>query len=123
MEFEKQVMSRSGGERVVALRDHCPVCTWTMATLSGSSGTTNLYGLCEETRNNSEASLAWLQEHAGSRDYGLGSRLPWDQQVLIDSLSDSIIYYMAHYIVAHLLYGGLTTGHQTTADDTRGVGL
>lgn len=33
-----------------------------------------------------------------------GTRLPWDEQWLIESLSDSTIY-MAYYTVAHLLQG------------------
>lgn len=46
----------------------------------------------------------WLHEWACSRSYGLGSRLPWDEKWLIESLSDSTIY-MAYYTVAHLLQG------------------
>lgn len=38
-----------------------------------------------------------------------GTRLPWDQQWLIESLSDSTIY-MAYYTVAHLLQGGVLNG-------------
>jgi len=34
-----------------------------------------------------------------------GSRIPWDEQYLIESLSDSTIY-MAYYTVAHLLHAG-----------------
>ncbi len=75
----------------------------------------------EETRRNFEATLDWLHGHACSRSYGLGkkefvcknmlgfyktvfkgSKLPWDPQYLIESLSDSTIY-MAYYTVAHLL--------------------
>ncbi|CAF5002627.1 unnamed protein product, partial [Rotaria sp. Silwood1] len=43
-----------------------------------------------------------LHEHACSRSYGLGTKLPWDEQYLIESLSDSTIY-MTYYTVAHLL--------------------
>ena len=39
-----------------------------------------------------------------SFSYGLGSKLPWDQQFLVESLSDSTIY-MAYYTVANLLQG------------------
>ena len=46
-----------------------------------------------------------LKEHACSRTYGLGSKLPWDENWLIESLSDSTIY-MAYYTVAHFLQGG-----------------
>lgn len=41
---------------------------------------------------------------ACSRSYGLGTKLPWDEQYVIESLSDSTIY-MAYYTIAHLLQG------------------
>lgn len=44
--------------------------------------------------------LGWLQQWACSRSFGLGTRLPWDEQYLIESLSDSTIY-MAYYTVRH----------------------
>jgi len=58
----------------------------------------------DETRRNFEATLDWIQEHACSRTYGLGTRLPWDEKWLIESLSDSTIY-MAFYTVKHILQG------------------
>uniref|UniRef100_A0A183EYE3 Leucyl-tRNA synthetase n=1 Tax=Gongylonema pulchrum TaxID=637853 RepID=A0A183EYE3_9BILA len=63
----------------------------------------------EEVRRNLDATIDWLHEHACSRSYGLGSRLPWDRQYLIESLSDSTIYN-AYYCVAHLLQGGVIDG-------------
>lgn len=36
----------------------------------------------------------------------IGTKLPWDENWLIESLSDSTIY-MAYYTVAHLLQGGV----------------
>ncbi len=44
----------------------------------------------------------WLQQWACSRSFGLGTRLPWDEQYLIESLSDSTIY-MAYYTIVHKL--------------------
>ena len=38
-----------------------------------------------------------------------GTRLPWDEKWLIESLSDSTIY-MAYYTVAHMLQGGVVDG-------------
>ena len=35
-----------------------------------------------------------------------GTRLPWDPQYLIESLSDSTIY-MAYYMVAHFIQGDI----------------
>ncbi|KAF7463581.1 leucine--tRNA ligase, cytoplasmic [Marmota monax] len=110
MEPEKQVMSRSSDECVVALCDQWYLDygdeNWKKQT---SQCLKNMETFCEETRRNFEASLGWLQEHACSRTYGLGTRLPWDEQWLIESLSDSTIY-MAFYTVAHLLQGGNLRG-------------
>ncbi|TDH05220.1 hypothetical protein EPR50_G00139610 [Perca flavescens] len=110
MEPEKQVMSRSADECVVALCDQWYLdygdAEWKQ---QANEVLTSLETFCEETRRNFEATLAWLQEHACSRTYGLGTRLPWDEQWLIESLSDSTIY-MAYYTVAHLLQGGVLNG-------------
>uniref|UniRef100_A0A1A8MIV7 Leucine--tRNA ligase, cytoplasmic n=1 Tax=Nothobranchius pienaari TaxID=704102 RepID=A0A1A8MIV7_9TELE len=110
MEPEKQVMSRSGDECVVALCDQWYLdygdSEWKQ---QAHQALKSLETFCEETRRNFEATLAWLQEHACSRTYGLGTRLPWDEQWLIESLSDSTIY-MAYYTVAHLLQGGVLNG-------------
>jgi leucyl-tRNA synthetase len=62
-----------------------------------------------ETRHQLEKTLDWLKEWACSRSYGLGTKLPWDTQYLIESLSDSTIY-MAYYAVAHLLQAGSLDG-------------
>ncbi|KAM3925797.1 leucine--tRNA ligase, cytoplasmic [Leptodactylus fuscus] len=110
MEPEKQVISRSADECVVALCDQWYLDygeeSWKKQT---SECLKNLETFCEETRKNFEATLGWLQEHACSRTYGLGSRLPWDEQWLIESLSDSTIY-MAYYTVCHLLQGNDLSG-------------
>ncbi|XP_041122657.1 leucine--tRNA ligase, cytoplasmic-like [Polyodon spathula] len=110
MEPEKQVMSRSADECVVALCDQWYLDygdkNWKEAA---SKSLKSLETFCDETKKNFEATLAWLQEHACSRTYGLGTRLPWDEQWLIESLSDSTIY-MAYYTVAHLLQGGVLNG-------------
>jgi leucyl-tRNA synthetase len=57
----------------------------------------------DETRRGFEFALDWLDSWACSRSFGLGTRLPWDPQYLIESLSDSTIY-MAYYTVAHYLH-------------------
>lgn len=46
----------------------------------------------------------WLDDWACTREFGLGTELPWDKKWLIESLSDSTIY-MAYYTIAkHLEY-------------------
>lgn len=65
----------------------------------------------DEVRSNFEACLDWLHEHACSRTYGLGSKLPWDEKWLIESLSDSTIY-MAFYTIVHFLQDGSFKGEK-----------
>lgn len=70
-----------------------------------------IHSYSEEVRHNIEGTIDWLQEHACSRSYGLGTKIPWDERYVIESLSDSTIY-MAFYTVAHLLQGGIIDGSQ-----------
>lgn len=41
--------------------------------------------------------------------FNIGTKLPWDEYWLIESLSDSTIY-MAYYTVAHILQEGTFKG-------------
>lgn len=106
-EPERKVISRSGDECVVALCDQWYLNygdpLWKKETKAALS---HLNTYCDEVKRNLEATIDWLHEHACSRSYGLGSKLPWDTQYLIESLSDSTIYN-AYYTVAHLLQGNL----------------
>lgn len=113
-EPEKLVMSRSGDECVVALTDQWYVTygeeEWQSLTRECLAGMEN-YGMAETT-NSFDHTLGWMQQWACSRSFGLGTRLPWDPQYLVESLSDSTIY-MAYYTVVHLLQGGDMYGKQT----------
>jgi len=53
----------------------------------------------EEIRQEFNYVLDWLRERACARKTGLGTKLPWDRDWIIESLSDSVIY-MAYYILA-----------------------
>lgn len=102
-EPEGKVISRLNDECVVALVDQWFLDygneKWKQDVRSALDQM-NVYHT--ETRNQFDAVLSWLHEHACSRSYGLGTKLPWDEQYLIESLSDSTIY-MAYYTVSHLL--------------------
>ena len=56
----------------------------------------------EKVRPQFEYVIDWLHEWACTREEGLGTRLPWDEKWLIESLSDSTIY-MAYYTISHIL--------------------
>ncbi|TCD60815.1 cytosolic leucyl tRNA synthetase, partial [Steccherinum ochraceum] len=109
-EPEGLVISRSSDECVVALMDQWYLdygeASWKAQTekLLAKANTHNA-----ETRNGFEAVLNWLNKWACARTYGLGSKLPWDPQFLVESLSDSTIY-MSYYTVAHHLQGGVVNG-------------
>ena len=59
----------------------------------------NMRILPEEIRNEFNYVIDWLRERACARQHGLGTKLPWDKNWIIESLSDSVIY-MAYYILA-----------------------
>jgi leucyl-tRNA synthetase len=105
-EPESKIMSRSGDECVVSLCDQWYLdygeADWRKLTTQNLD---NVECYHDEVKKNFGATLDWLKEHACSRTYGLGSKLPWDDNWLIESLSDSTIY-MAYYTVAHFLQGG-----------------
>jgi leucyl-tRNA synthetase len=46
--------------------------------------------------------INWLREKACARKHGLGTRMPWDPEWIIESLSDSVIY-MGYYTVTRIL--------------------
>jgi leucyl-tRNA synthetase len=56
----------------------------------------------EAARKNFEATIEWLQEKACTRKSGLGTKLPWDKEWIVETLSDSVIY-MAFYTIANYI--------------------
>ncbi|XHG01555.1 2-isopropylmalate synthase [Aspergillus wentii] len=103
-----KVVSRSGDDCVVAYLGQWFLnygendAKWQKDTLGHVVNTLNTY--TSETKNGFEKNLDWLNRWACARTYGLGSKLPWDPQFLVESLSDSTVY-MAYYTIAHLLHG------------------
>ena len=55
-----------------------------------------------EIKNNFNYYIDWLDDWACSRKVGLGTKLPWDNQWLIEPLTDSTIY-MSYYSIARFL--------------------
>jgi len=112
-ESDKPVVSRSGEDCVVALTDQ-----WYLKYGEPEWQATTRQVLQSMTMYQSgkafEEALDWLNQWACSRSFGLGTRLPWDPQYLIESLSDSTIY-MAFYTVAHILQRGNIYGEAPPA--------
>ncbi|MDP1551397.1 MAG: leucine--tRNA ligase [Methanobacteriaceae archaeon] len=56
----------------------------------------------EEVRANFNYYIGWLHDWACSRRIGLGTKIPWDPQWIIEPLTDSSIY-MSYYAIAKYL--------------------
>ncbi|KID76764.1 Leucine--tRNA ligase, cytoplasmic [Metarhizium brunneum] len=111
-EPERKVVSRSGDDCIVALMDQWYLDygeeKWRETALKWveNADGKGLNTWTAETRHSFEGVLNWLNQWACARTYGLGSKLPWDPQFLVESLSDSTIY-MAYYTVCHWLHKDL----------------
>jgi leucyl-tRNA synthetase len=114
-EPEKKVMSRSGDECIVALTDQWYI-TYGEAEWKEKAAKclNNMNTFSAETRNGFEHTLGWLNQWACSRSFGLGTRIPWDEQFLVESLSDSTLY-MAYYTIAHFLQNGDMYGKEISS--------
>ncbi|CAD5211186.1 unnamed protein product [Bursaphelenchus okinawaensis] len=116
MEPEKLIISRSGDECVVALCDQWYLDygleSWKNKAKEAVDEM-NTFG--DEVRRNLIHTIDWLHEYACSRSFGLGTKLPWDERYLIESLSDSTIY-TSYYSFAHLLQKGSLDGRSGVQD-------
>ncbi|OCK75381.1 leucyl-tRNA synthetase [Lepidopterella palustris CBS 459.81] len=108
------VISRSGDVCVVALQDQWYMNygttanggdgEWAQMVLDHIQGDLNTY--YPEAQHAFTQVINWLSHWACSRSYGLGTKLPWDHSVKVESLSDSTIY-QSYYTFAHLLHKDL----------------
>ncbi|MGB0855763.1 MAG: leucine--tRNA ligase, partial [Nitrosopumilus sp.] len=55
--------------------------------------------LPQEIKSEFDYVIGWLRERACARQHGLGTKLPWDNDWIVESLSDSVIY-MAYYTIS-----------------------
>jgi leucyl-tRNA synthetase len=99
-EFSEEVVCRCGGDVVVSEQE-----TWFLRyndedwKAKAKRAVERLDAIPENTREEYTHTIDWLQEWPCIRNYGLGTRLPWDPDFVIEPLSDSTVY-MAYYTVA-----------------------
>ena len=107
-EPESRVMSRTGDECVVAATDQWYLAygeeSWTKAVQQHVLDGAKFNAYDPTALAKYEYTVDWLKEWACTRQFGLGTFLPWDTQWVIESLSDSTIY-MAYYTISHILQG------------------
>jgi leucyl-tRNA synthetase len=119
-EPENKVVSRTGDECIVALTDQWYLTygetDWKQPVLTHiNGGKFNSYNL--GIKDALLGAVDWLKEWACSREFGLGTHLPWDEKWVIDSLSDSTIY-MAYYTIAHFWHSSENlTGTSSVSSD------
>ena len=99
-EFSEEVICRCGGDVEVANQE-----TWFLRyddeTWKGKAhdAVAGMETIPENTRGEYDHTIDWLNEWPCIRNYGLGTHLPWDDDFVIEPLSDSTIY-MAYYTIA-----------------------
>jgi leucyl-tRNA synthetase len=102
-EFSEEVVCRCGGDVVVAEQD-----TWFLRyndeawKRKAHDVVSRMDAIPANTRDEYDHTIDWLNEWPCIRNYGLGTRLPWDDDFVIEPLSDSTVY-MAYYTIAHRL--------------------
>lgn len=102
-DFTEEVVCRCGGEVEVAYQD-----TWFLRYNDSEwkekahRAVARMDAIPENSRDQFEYVVDWLNEWPCIRNYGLGTRLPWDDEFVIEPLSDSTIY-MSYYTIAHRL--------------------
>ncbi len=102
-EFSEEVVCRCGGDVEVARQQ-----TWFLRYSDDDwkerarAAADQLTAIPETSREQYDHTIDWLDEWPCIRNYGLGTRLPWDDEFVIEPLSDSTIY-MSYYTVAHLI--------------------
>jgi leucyl-tRNA synthetase len=100
-EFTEEVVCRCGGDVEVAKQD-----TWFLRyndedwKAKTHRAVENLTTIPDNTREQYDHTIDWLNEWPCIRNFGLGTRLPWDEDFVIEPLSDSTIY-MSYYTIAH----------------------
>jgi leucyl-tRNA synthetase len=107
-EPESKVISRTNDECVVASTDQWYLAygeeSWSSAVRKHVLDQDNFNAYDPKALSSYEYVVGWLKEWACTRQFGLGTFLPWDTAWVIESLSDSTIY-MSYYTIAHYLQG------------------
>lgn len=104
-DFSEEVVSRSGGKVIVSLQD-----SWFLSYGDKSwkdkvnKNLDQIEIIPGEKREDYNHTVDWLESWPCIRNYGLGTKMPFDEDFIIEPLSDSTIY-MAFYTIRHLIEG------------------
>jgi len=102
-DFSEEVVSRSGGKVIVSLQD-----SWFLRyddedwRGDAEKLLDRMDIIPEERREEYEDTIDWLEKWPAIRNYGLGTPMPFDEDFIIEPLSDSTVY-MAFYTIRHII--------------------
>ena len=71
--------------------------------------------LPQEIKSEFNYVIGWLRERACARQHGLGTKLPWDKDWIVESLSDSVIY-MAYYTISKFVNNNTLTAENLSRE-------
>ncbi|MFB6208742.1 MAG: leucine--tRNA ligase [Candidatus Nanohaloarchaea archaeon] len=102
-DFSEEVVSRSGGKVIVSLQN-----SW-FIDYGNEEWKTKVRDyldeialIPEDTKKDFLDTVDWLESWPAIRNYGLGTPLPFDEDFIVEPLSDSTIY-MAFYTISHIV--------------------
>ena len=72
--------------------------------------------LPQEIKSEFSYVVGWLRERACARQHGLGTKLPWDKDWIVESLSDSVIY-MAYYTLSRFVNNNTITSPENLSKE------
>jgi leucyl-tRNA synthetase len=102
-EFSEPVTCRCGGKVLVAKKNSWFLDYGNRAWKSKVKALLKSMNIIpEHVRGEFESTVEWLEDWPCIRNFGLGTKLPWDKNFIIEPLSDSTIY-MAFYTIAHII--------------------
>ncbi len=102
-DFSEEVICRCGGKVIVAQQE-----SWFLEY--GDKGWKDNVNKClneidlipGKTREQFDHTVDWLESWPCIRNYGLGTKMPFDDDFVIEPLSDSTIY-MSYYTIRHII--------------------
>ena len=102
-DFNKKVVSRSGGKVIVSLQESWFIDyeqeDWKDLVRQNLD---EMEIIPDEKRPEFDETVDWLEQWPCIRNYGLGTRLPFDSDFVVEPLSDSTLY-MAFYTISHVI--------------------
>ncbi|MBD3261536.1 MAG: leucine--tRNA ligase [Candidatus Altiarchaeales archaeon] len=103
LEFSEKTVCRCGGQVVVAKAESWFIDYGNEDWKEQVRGAIhNLNTIPARTKSDYMNTVDWLHQWPCIRNFGLGTKLPFDDRFVIEPLSDSTIY-MAYYTISHLI--------------------